>query len=247
MYTFAGACMGLSWITSGIFAVIAGIISAIAAGLTWVQYHLKLLAEDLFNIGTNIQNIANKKLQKLNGDKNTFTDKCNVIGNDLEKYSNGKPDNLPVSQDSAIDAEENGNTTGTLNATDVDGDGIIYMMDHQAAYGTVTINNNGTYTYASNNNYTGNDSFTYKSNDIYGDSNIATVNVTVHPVNHAPVSNNITFDIESNNNLTGELNSTDADGDPIIYNLMNSTSQGNININANGTFTYIPSRWLDWK
>ena len=97
--------------------------------------------------------------------------------------------------------------TGTLNATDADGDGIIYMMDHQASNGTVTIIPNGTYTYASNKNFTGNDSFTYKSNDIYGNSNIATVNVTVHPVNHAPVSNNLTFDIETNNNLTAELKS----------------------------------------
>ena len=84
------------------------------------------------------------------------------------------------------------------------------MMDHQASNGTVTINQNGTYTYASNKNFTGNDSFTYKSNDIYGDSNIATVKVNVHPVNHAPVSNNLTFDIETNNNLTGELKVTDA-------------------------------------
>ena len=231
-----------------IFMGVGGLLSAAVAGfiachgmLMTISGALDMIGIGLLIAGGVIFDKANKQITKLNGDKKTFTDGSNVIGTDLDTYNNGKKDILPVSTDSAFDTEENGNMTCTLNATDADGDGIIYMMERQASQGTVSINNNGTYTYASNKNFTGNDSFTYKSNDIYGNSNIATVNVTVHPTNHAPVSNNLTFDIETNNNLTAELNVTDTDGDPVTYEILNSTSQGNITLNSNGTFNYVPA------
>ena len=123
----------------------------------------------------------------VNKEKSNLIDGCNAIEFDLDTYNDGETNSLPVSPDSVIDVEKNGNSSGTLNATDADGDELIYIMDHQASNGTVTINNNGTYTYTPNKNFTGNDTFTYKSNDIYGDSNIATVKVIVHPVNHPPV------------------------------------------------------------
>ena len=235
----AVAFYGLSAFTSGGAAVIGFLFTSISTALGYTNYHLNLLSKDLSYIGDAIQNTANININKLTGDKSKSINECNSIRNDLNTYYDGKTDNLPVSQDAVIDAEENENNTGTLNATDADGDEIIYTMDHQASNGTVTINQNGIYTYASNKNFTGNDSFTYKTNDIYGDSNIATVKINVHQVNHAPISNNSTFDIEINNNLTAELKATDADGDPITYNLLNNTYS--ITLNPNGTFSYTPA------
>jgi VCBS repeat-containing protein len=218
-----------------VVAAIPGtIILAVATLLIFVGPILMFIGGLAFN--TDIAPINALKNEKAECEEN-----FNVIENNLNTYYDGKADNLPVSKDLALDIEENGNMTGSLNATDADADGIIYLLNHQASNGTVTLNQNGSYIYASNNNFTGNDSFTYTSNDIFGNSNIATVNINVHPVNHPPVSNNLTFNIETNNNLTGILNVTDADGDPITYNLVNSTSQGNITINANGTFDYSPS------
>jgi VCBS repeat-containing protein len=245
----SGTLMGITGFTS-VLTCMAAVIPPVAplipffatlcGILGWIALSLSIISSTLVITGSAIFNKADKKISKLNEDEKTFIDETNAIGYDLNTYNDGETNNLPVSHDSVIDVEKNGNSSGTLNATDADGDGLIYIMDHQASNGTVTINNNGTYTYTPNKNFTGNDSFTYKSNDIYGDSNIATVKVIVHPVNHPPVSNNLTFDTETNNNLTGALKVTDTDGDTVTCNIVNSTSHGNITLNNDGTFNYIP-------
>jgi len=45
--------------------------------------------------------------------------------------------------------------------------------------GTLTLNANGSFSYAPNAGYTGPDSFTYRANDGAADSNVATVTITV--------------------------------------------------------------------
>ena len=56
------------------------------------------------------------------------------------------------------------------------------------ANGTVVVNTDGTYTYTPNLDFNGTDSFTFTANDGKVGSNIATVGLTVTPVNDAPVA-----------------------------------------------------------
>ena len=51
-----------------------------------------------------------------------------------------------------------------------------------------TLHANGSYDYTPAANFNGTDSFTYKANDGTDDSNLATVTITVNPVNDAPVA-----------------------------------------------------------
>ncbi|OGP79299.1 MAG: hypothetical protein A2V86_08710 [Deltaproteobacteria bacterium RBG_16_49_23] len=65
-----------------------------------------------------------------------------------------------------------------LTATDPDGDNLTYYIVTQPSHGTLS----GTppnLTYTPTSGYTGQDSFTFKANDGIGDSNIATVSITV--------------------------------------------------------------------
>ncbi|MGB5660599.1 MAG: Ig-like domain-containing protein, partial [Thermoanaerobaculia bacterium] len=54
--------------------------------------------------------------------------------------------------------------------------------------GDLTLNNNGSFTYTPNVDFNGSDSFTYKTSDGADESNVATVTITVNPVNDAPVA-----------------------------------------------------------
>ncbi|MEQ1852782.1 MAG: Calx-beta domain-containing protein, partial [Chthoniobacteraceae bacterium] len=54
--------------------------------------------------------------------------------------------------------------------------------------GAVTLNPEGTFVYTPNLNFTGTDSFTYTVNDGFMTSNVATVTITVAPVNDPPVN-----------------------------------------------------------
>ena len=51
-------------------------------------------------------------------------------------------------------------------------------------------------------NYNGTDSFTYKANDGTADSNVATVTITVTPVNDAPVAANDSYTTDEDTPLT---------------------------------------------
>jgi hypothetical protein len=215
----------------------------VVAGVTviaWLVVVLGVTSVALLCIGGGIYATANNDIDDLSRDKNSFLDRANALGNDLNTYNYGAVNVLPVSNNLFVDAEQNSNTMGVLNATDDDGDGLIYSLVGNPSHGKVMVNSNGTYTYTPNTGYYGNDSFSYIANDGYGNSNVATVNIMVHPFNHAPVSADMVFDIETNTTLSAQLKATDQDGDIVTYILNNGTYHGNITINSDGTFTYTP-------
>jgi VCBS repeat-containing protein len=79
------------------------------------------------------------------------------------------------------------NPNGVLaNDSDDDGDPLTAVLDSGPSHGTLNLNADGSFTYIPTDNFYGNDSFTYHANDGTGDSNTATVNITVNPVNDAP-------------------------------------------------------------
>ena len=62
--------------------------------------------------------------------------------------------------------------------------------------GTLTLNGDGTFVYTPNPNFFGTDTFTYRANDGALDSNVATVTITVTPVNDAPAGTDTTVATE---------------------------------------------------
>jgi VCBS repeat-containing protein len=84
------------------------------------------------------------------------------------------------------------------------------------------------------------------ANDGQLNSNVATVTITVTPVNHAPVAANDSYGVSKNNALTvaapGVLaNDTDVDGDPLTAILVSGPAHGTLALSANGSFTYTPA------
>ena len=71
-----------------------------------------------------------------------------------------------------------------LTGTDADGDALTFTVVAQPAHGALT-RHGPQLTYTPAANYNGPDSFTFVANDGTADSNIATVSLTVSPVNDA--------------------------------------------------------------
>ena len=99
---------------------------------------------------------------------------------------------------SALADAQTVNEGGTVNidlaANDVDVDNAldlssIVIVGVPPANGTLTVNANGTVDYTHDGSQTTSDNFTYTIADVSGAiSNVATVNITVNPVNNAPTT-----------------------------------------------------------
>ena len=103
------------------------------------------------------------------------------------------------------------------------------------------LNANGTFTYTHNGSETTSDSFTYKANDGALDSNTVTVDITITPVNEAPIAIADSFSLDQGAQLTGVsvlTNDSDPENDSLTAFLVSDVSNGALTLNANGTFTY---------
>lgn len=67
----------------------------------------------------------------------------------------------------------------TVGVTDQDNDALTTSVVSGPLHGSVSLNNDGSFSYTPSAGYAGPDSFTYKANDGVTDSNVATVSITV--------------------------------------------------------------------
>lgn len=92
----------------------------------------------------------------------------------------GKADKAPVAEDSTTETYKNLSGTGTLKARDPEEQPLTFTLIRQPKRGTVTLEENGSFTYTPKKNKVGVDSFTYTATDPAGNvSREATVTVTI--------------------------------------------------------------------
>jgi VCBS repeat-containing protein len=132
------------------------------------------------------------------------------------------------------------------NDTDADGDPLTAIIVTQPGNGQVSLSANGGFAYTPNTNFNGADLFTYRANDGAANSGIATVTITVTPVNDPPVARNDAYTVNENSVLTinapGVLaNDSDAEGSALTAILASGPTNGVLSLNANGGFIYTPN------
>lgn len=164
-------------------------------------------------------------------------------GGDSGDVENGAK--APNASSSALFVTEDLAASTTLSANDPNNDPLTYTIVTNGSKGTATITDpsTGAVTYLPNANETGSDSFTFKVNDGVSDSNIATVSITITPVNDAPVAQagslNVNEDIVEN----GVLTASDVDNPTLSYRIVSNGSKGTAVITdaATGAYTYTPN------
>ncbi|MEL7637979.1 MAG: Ig-like domain-containing protein, partial [Anaerolineaceae bacterium] len=151
---------------------------------------------------------------------------------------------IPFAEDQAVTTPEETAIDITLVATDIEGDELTYAIVTEPAHGTVTVLGNiATYTPALD--FVGEDSFTFTANDGTVASNIATVTITVTPVNDAPEAVDDAYDVDEDDVLTvaapGVMaNDIEVDTDGMRVVLVSNVSQGSLILSGDGSFTYTP-------
>ena len=160
-------------------------------------------------------------------------------------------DDAPVAANSSASGSEDTPISGVVSATDVDNtpSQLSYSLvgaNGGAAHGTVVFHTDGSYTYSPVHDFNGSDSFSFKANDGQLDSNVATVSLTVSPVNDAPVAANGSAGGNEDTSIAGAVSASDVDNTPaqLSYALVGANggaTHGTVALNANGTFTYTPA------
>jgi VCBS repeat-containing protein len=155
----------------------------------------------------------------------------------------------PVARDDAYAVIENATLTvpaaGLLaNDTDADGDPLTAAVVADPAHGMLTLNPNGSFTYAPTTGFFGSDRFTYTANDGFADSNVATVTITV---NGPPVVVDHSYDAVEGTALSvpaasGVLvGASDPGGHPLTASRVANAAHGSVTVNADGSFLYTPT------
>ncbi|MEN8785645.1 MAG: Ig-like domain-containing protein [Akkermansiaceae bacterium] len=144
--------------------------------------------------------------------------------------------------DIEISVPENG---GGVLLNDSGGD-LEAIIQTSPQHGSLNLNSDGSFTYQPALHFYGMDTFTYLARDPSGDSPAATVTLTVNPVNDPPVAIPENYSGIENSTLgqfaPGLLgNDTDLENDSLSAVLVNNVTQGTLNLNPNGSFSYDPN------
>ena len=153
---------------------------------------------------------------------------------------------LPTAGDQTTATHMGVALAGTVadNILDADGDPLSTALVTNAVNGTLTLNPDGTYSYAPNAGYVGPDSFTYSVADPEIGAVPAQATVTINVTNTLPVLNNDAATTNQNTNVGGNVltNDVDADGDPLTAILVTGPANAaSFTLNPDGSFSYKPA------
>ncbi len=135
------------------------------------------------------------------------------------------------------------------NDADAEGDRLSSAVVTNVSNGTLTLNSDGTFVYTPDPNFFGTDTFTYWANDGTNNSNVATVTITVNPVNDAPTATNLsaaeTYIEDTALNLT-DIVVSDVDSANVTVTLtLSDVAAGALNTATAGavTSTFVGGVW----
>ena len=127
----------------------------------------------------------------------------------------------------------------TLSGTDEDKDPLTYLIVAQPKNGTVT-GTGSTPLYTPKADFNGTDSFKFKVNDGAADSAPVTVEVTVTPVNDAPVAVDQAVTTPQSKSITFKLNGVDVDNDSLKFTVLTPPKNGVLRGSTSADRSYTP-------
>ncbi|MFB6272541.1 MAG: Ig-like domain-containing protein [Salinibacter sp.] len=145
----------------------------------------------------------------------------------------------PTCHDVSLETDEDNANSVAPDCSDPDGDRLNYEIVEAPSHGSASVDT-GSLHYQPDADFNGSDTFTYRADDGQADSQAATVDVTVNPVNDPPSCNAISVEIEEGAAAQVTPDCTDPDGDSLSYEIVDAPSHGAASVTA-GKLRYRPA------
>jgi len=154
-------------------------------------------------------------------------------------------DSAPIAVDQSYSTFEDRAMDFILPAFEPEQQAITYTLLTQPSNGVIT-GDVPNLKYTPNENYTGPDSLTFQVNDGTQDSEIATISITVVPLNDDPDAEDVIANTEVNTPVQVTLVANDIDGDILTFEVLDEPQKGTLTYTndfseANPRFTYTPN------
>jgi hypothetical protein len=152
----------------------------------------------------------------------------------------------PTANNSSVITEEDTPVSISLTASDPDGDSLTYVVLGGPANGNLKgmAGTSPKLSYTPKANFYGTDSFTFRVSDNRARSNVATVLITVKPVNDRPNASDDTATTSEDvkvSSIDVLENDTDIDGDSLKIASVTQGKNGTVDINSDQTLSYTPN------
>ena len=163
------------------------------------------------------------------------------VANDGESDSNASRVSITVSPvndapsaaGTSVETDEDESVTVALVASDPDSDSLTFTITSQPSHGalgeiTPLDSTSATVEYTPTPNYSGTDSFTFRASDGTANSNEATVDVTINPVNDSPEAIDQSLDAPAGRTIEITLTASDPDGDELTFSIVEGPQKGTL-------------------
>ncbi len=140
---------------------------------------------------------------------------------------------LAATEDTTLNAQ--------LTATDVENDPITFALVSTTATGTLTLSPQGAVSYIPVADFFGTVTFEAQTNDGFIDSAPFVISINIAAVNDLPVVNDASFSTDEDTPLTGQITATDVDNTNFTFTVTQAPANGQITMNADGSFVYSPA------
>ncbi|MDP7038406.1 MAG: Ig-like domain-containing protein [Myxococcota bacterium] len=150
---------------------------------------------------------------------------------------------LPVATSLSFEVQEDDTYSGNFLGSDVDDVLLAYEIIAPPTSGTVTVDYalSDNFVYIPEGEYSGPDSFSYRIKDGAGYSEVASVDISVLPVNDPPWATAQVLSLDEDASVSGILVGVDPEGDTLSFSLLVQPSHGLLTLDAaTGVFVYEP-------
>jgi VCBS repeat-containing protein len=183
------------------------------------------------------------EFQASDGDADSNTAQISITITSVDDAPSAVDDEATLAEGGSVTMLQGGASSVLANDGDVEGSELTVNTLPVAgvAHGTLTLNNDGTFSYVHDGGESTTDAFTYEVCDPSSVCSTATVSIAITAVNDAPVAYDQSLSTAEDVPVTGTLTASDADGDALSFHVIAFPMSGGIVFDASGGFTYTPS------